>query len=407
MRADLVARCVEVLSEDAERLGELTWAQVVAVTSRRELDAGETSAVFLGLAEAGIEVETPDRDSGNDTLEPAALRSLNSQLPQAMRDHRILTADEEVGFGRRIQLGLRARERLSELSVPDENLVRLASDGDDARNELIRFNVRLVINIARRHLHFAGELDFEDLVQEGFTGLNRAAEKFDPALGYKFSTYATWWIRQSIDRAIANIGHSIRLPVHVWEKVRQIHIHIRDFERRNGRAPALAEIGAALLMDTGHIQGLLDTSAPLVRLDTPIGEAGESSLADYLLVERGPGPEAQVVEQSLMDDLSDALRERLDERSLHVIAMRFGFLDGEAHTLDEIGQVHNVTRERVRQIEGKVLGILASDKRVLGIAQSLGYGLPRPGVPYQRAQLGTARNTVPLPESVTATAGVS
>ena len=276
MRAELIARCVEVLVEDADRLGGLPWSRVVAVASRRELDADEVNAVALALIERGVDVETPEV-TGRPRVDSGVDRSGHwSGLPAAMRDHRVLSAAEEVALGRRIQLGLDATRRIAELGA-DDRLRELAADGARAREELVRANIRLVVSVAQRALTHAGDLDFDDVVQEGVAGLHRAADKFDPTLGYKFSTYAMWWIRQAIGRGIDDTGHLIRLPVHVWETVRKIARYARDFERRNGREPAPVEIAEALAMDPADVKGLLDVSAPLVRLDVPVNDEGDSA----------------------------------------------------------------------------------------------------------------------------------
>jgi RNA polymerase sigma factor (sigma-70 family) len=374
MRADLVARCVEVLVDDAERLGGLPWSQVLAVTSRRDLTADEINSVALALIERGVEVEAPELAS-RPRHDGALERSGHwSGLPAAMRDHRVLDATEEVALGRRIQLGLEAAQRLAEVG-DDSRLRALVADGKRAREELIRANIRLVVSVAQRALPHAGDLEFDDLVQEGITGLHRAAEKFDPSLGYKFSTYATWWIRQAIGRAIDTSGHLIRLPVHVWETVRRIDRYARDFERRNGREPTLHEIAEGVTMDPADVKGLLDVTAPFVRLDTPIHDEGDgTTLADFVLTAVSPGPEEITTRNSLARDLAKVLRRLLDPRSLSVIERRFGFHDGEEKTLEEIGRVHGVTRERIRQIEKEVLKKLAADNEILEIAHAWGFG---------------------------------
>ncbi|MFF4891938.1 sigma-70 family RNA polymerase sigma factor [Micromonospora chersina] len=378
MREELVARTVEVLAEDADRLGELTWDHFVGIVSRRQLDADEVSSALAELARHGLTVER-ERDEERQLEEsPGLARSW--RLPAQMRRHRILTAEEEVALGRRIQLGMAARERLEE-DGGDASARRLVEDGCQARDELVRSNLRLVVSVAQRYGPSAGDLDFDDLVQEGTFGLQRAAEKFDPSLGYKFSTYATWWIRQSIGRGIDMTGSAIRLPVHICEKVRKINGYARSFESRNGRPPFLSELAEGTEMDAADVQALLDISRPLIRLDTPVGDdGGVSTLGDYLMNDPMPAPDDVVTAENVSAQVTGILQANFDPRSVDILERRFGLGTDEPATLEEIAQVHGVTRERVRQIELKLLMTLSSDRVILDLAQSWGLR-PQPNSP--------------------------
>ena len=378
MREELVARTVAVLVEDAERLGALTWDHVVGITTRRDLDADEVAGTLARLADQGVAVEDP---SGNEQPpQEATGQPRNSHLPAEMRRHRILTAEDEVALGRRIQLGCAAEERL-EQGGDVASARRLIEDGRRARDELVRSNLRLVVSIAQRYTQGAGDLEFDDLVQEGTLGLQRAAEKFDPGLGYKFSTYATWWIRQAIGRGIDTTGYCIRLPVHVWERVRKINGYARSYESRNGRPPTLREVAEGVEMDSADVQALLDISRPLIRLDTPVGdESGGSTLGELLIPDAMPAPEDVVAAQYLSDQVGALLQSRFDPRSVDILERRFGFVTDEPATLEEIAQVHGLTRERVRQIELKLLMTLSCDQVILDLARQWGLR-PQPKSP--------------------------
>ncbi len=376
MREQLVARTVEVLVEDADRLDILTWDHFVGVVSRRGLDSDEVGDTLSELALRGVTVERePDGTPAPD--DPPA-RDSSSRLPAGMRRHRILTAEEEVGLGRRIQLGISAQRRLDE---GDAGAQRLVDDGLRARDELVRSNLRLVVSIAQRYAGSAGDLDLDDLVQEGTLGLQRAAEKFDPALGYKFSTYATWWVRQSIGRGIDTTGFSIRLPVHICERVRKIGGYARAFESRNGRPPGLREIAEGVDMDAADVQALLDISRPLARLDAPVGdEGGGGTLGELLINDRIPPPDEVVTSNHFSEQVSGLLRAKFDPRSVDILGRRFGLITDEPATLEEIARVHGLTRERVRQIELKLLMTLASDYVIQDLARQRGLR-PQPKSP--------------------------
>ncbi|WP_433612576.1 sigma-70 family RNA polymerase sigma factor [Dactylosporangium sp. CA-139114] len=381
MRDELVARTVAVLVEDAERLGVLTWDHVVGIVARRGLDADEVTGVLTRLADEGVTVEREVEDA--HSLDDPSDRAIASGLPAQMRRHPILTAEAEVALGRRIQLGLAARERLN--GDADVASVRgLIDDGDRARDELVRSNLRLVVSVAQRYAQSAGDLDFDDLVQEGIVGLQRAAEKFDPGLGFKFSTYATWWIRQAIGRGIDMAGYPIRLPVHVWERVRKINGYARSFESRHGRQPTLREVAEGVEMDAADVQALLDISRPLVRLDTPVGDDdGGGTLGELLMSNVMPAPEEALLADDVADQVSGIIHSRFDPRSVDILERRFGFVNDEPATLEEIAQVHGVTRERVRQIELKLLMILSADQVIRDLAHHWGLR-PQPKSPADR-----------------------
>ncbi|MGK0540552.1 sigma-70 family RNA polymerase sigma factor [Propionimicrobium lymphophilum] len=272
----------------------------------------------------------------------------------------LLTAEEEVSLARRIEAGLFARKILdgtAETSVKatQEELLEVAQDGQTAMHHFTRANLRLVVSVARRYGR--SQMPLLDLVQEGNTGLIRAVEKFDYAKGFKFSTYATWWIRQAISRGIAQQGRVVRLPVHVAEQVNQIAAVRRNLERELGREPEISEIAEELNLEEGRVIDLIRYSREHVSLDAPVEEEGDTSLGDLIARETSPGPDEVVLSQEDRDRL-DHLLENLDERSADVVRRRYGLLDGRQAKLSDIGQVWGITAERVRQIERAALNVL-------------------------------------------------
>jgi RNA polymerase primary sigma factor len=391
VREELVLRAVSVLVEDAERLDVLTWDHVVGILDRRGLGPEEVGAVVAELGRMEIPVER--EDDGGSASHDAKGRSLPA-LPAQMRQHRILAAEEEAALGRRIQLGFLAMERRE--AGADATVTALIDDGLRARDELVRSNLRLVISIAQRLAQNAGDMEFEDLVQEGVLGLQRAAEKFDPTLGYKFSTYATWWVRQAIGRGIDRDGFVIKLPAHVWEQLRKVNRYTRSFELRNARSPILREVAEGVDMDVADLQALLDISRPLVRLDAPIGdESGGGTLGELLANNSLPLPEEAVADNHVSRQLGKILQRSFDPRSVDILERRFGLSTDEPTTLDEIGRVHGVSRERVRQIELKLLMALSGDDAIQALARQLGLR-PQPKSPAARYAAGaTSHRRVP------------
>jgi RNA polymerase sigma factor (sigma-70 family) len=281
----------------------------------------------------------------------------------------LLTAPDEVELARLIEAGRYAQSILDgTLSAEDdaarhvkadtEQLRQIATEGDAAMQRFITANLRLVVSVARKYGR--SQMPLLDLVQEGNTGLIRAVEKFDYTKGFKFSTYATWWVRQSISRGIAQQARIVRLPVHVAEQVNQVSAVRRTLERRLGREPELAEIAAELEVPPEQIVDLLRLSRDHVSLDAPIEEDGDTALGDLLARETSPGPDEMVLDAEDRSRL-DALLSSLDERSADVVRRRYGLLDGRQAKLADIAAVWGITAERVRQIERHAISKLRSD----------------------------------------------
>lgn len=284
------------------------------------------------------------------TTTPARVRTVTPESNSAPKRIRENSADAYEHY-------LREVGSHSLLNAQREvELAKAIEAGDSAaRNELIESNLRLVISIAR---NFQGRgLPLPDLVQEGNRGLLRAVEKFDYNRGFRFSTYATWWIRQAIMRALAEQGRTIRLPVHVEEHLSAINKAERLLEQQIGRPPTAAELAAAMGQTVSHIEDLLAIARTPVSLETPVGEDGESTLADLVQNEVIDEPE-RVGDRTALRDALETVVEQLPQRQGFVLRMRYGLADGREHTLDEIGSKLGVTRERVRQIERDALRAL-------------------------------------------------
>ena len=272
--------------------------------------------------------------------------------------HFLLSAEDEVHLARGMELGKKAKAVLDSGGYKQSErakLMRLVADGDEAKMTFIRSNLRLVISIAKR---YSGRgLDLLDLIQEGNLGLIRAVEKFDWRKGFKFSTYATWWIRQAITRGLGNNGRTIRLPVHMVDMVRTVQDTKQSLHDKYHRTPTLEEISEASGLDTERVLAALEAPAETVSLDRPVGEDGDASLQDFVEDEDAPDPEARAAAAWRRERLIKALKD-LDSEEEQVLWLRFGLDGGEPWTLSDVGKVINSTRERVRQIEARGLAKL-------------------------------------------------
>src|SRR4051812_35353643 len=273
----------------------------------------------------------------------------------------LLNAAQEVELAQRIEAGLYAQHkldsprgrRLSERTRAD--LAGLAADGRRAKEQLLQANLRLVVSVAKRYAR--PSMPFLDLVQEGNIGLVRAVEKFDYQRGFKFSTYATWWIRQAMTRGIAEQGRTIRLPVHLVEQVNKIARLRRVLLAELGREPTSEEVGAAVDLPAERVEEILRNARDPISLDRTVDDDGTSEFADFVVDADAASPDDVLTRRLLRAEIDSALG-GLDERESFVVAARFGLLDGREHTLAEIGERLNLTRERIRQIERDALGKL-------------------------------------------------
>jgi RNA polymerase primary sigma factor len=321
----------------------------------------EAEAAALGDTDKLTEVDLDDQT-------PAMGDSVHTYLKSIGRTS-LLTAEQEVDLAKRIEAGLFAEHKLESLGLDsgvglDENFRRdlemVAEDGRRAKAHMLEANLRLVVSVAKKYSDRG--LSLLDVVQEGNLGLIRAVEKFDYTKGYKFSTYAMWWIRQAIQRGFADSARTIRLPVHVLEMLSKLSRVERDMHQRLGREPTPEELAVELDRTPDQIEELLRTSRQPISLDSTIGEDGETSIGD--LIEDVDAPEAsELVDRQLMAEQLRSALDALTPREATIMAMRFGLYDGNPHTLDEIGRALGLTRERIRQLEKQSLSKLRHPSR--------------------------------------------
>lgn len=327
----------------------LTPEQVSRAMEEQEYDVAGLDTLYEALEARGIRVEEEDADL--PLLDDAQIGRLEHEL-----------SAEGVALDDPVKAYLKEIGQVPLLSAEEEQtLARAARAGDaDARRRLSEANLRLVVSVAKR---YAGRgLPFLDLIQEGNLGLMKAAEKFEPDRGFKFSTYATWWIRQSITRAIADQGRTIRIPVHLVEHINRVRKTAGELLRKNGREPTAEEIAVRLEMEPDRVRELLQLAQEPVSLETPVGEEEDAHLEDFIQDEEAGIPVDEAGRQLLRRELMSVLKS-LTPREERVITLRFGLDDGRPRTLEELGKEFNVTRERIRQIEAKALRKLRHPSR--------------------------------------------
>ena len=328
-----------------------------------EPDLADADVVNLEAEAAALSDTDRLTEVDLDDQTPAMGDSVHTYLKSIGRTS-LLTAEQEVDLAKRIEAGLFAEHKLESATGLDENYRRdlelIAEDGRRAKSHMLEANLRLVVSVAKKYSDRG--LSLLDVVQEGNLGLIRAVEKFDYTKGYKFSTYAMWWIRQAIQRGFAASARTIRLPVHVLEMLSKLSRVERDMHQKLGREPTPEELAVELDRTPDQIEELLRTSRQPISLDSTIGEDGETSIGD--LIEDVDAPEAsELVDRQLMAEQLRSALDALTPREATIMAMRFGLYDGNPHTLDEIGRALGLTRERIRQLEKQSLSKLRHPSR--------------------------------------------
>ena len=355
--------------------GFLTSEEIGAALVQAELPPESMDTVLQVFNDEGIEIiepseedEDPNRAAIMRREEELALKApTNDPVRMYLKEIGkvpLLTAEEEVDLAKRIEAGLFASEKLAtSRKIADKtrkDLEAIERDGQLAKKKLVEANLRLVVSIAKRYVG-RGML-FLDLIQEGNLGLIRAVEKFDYTKGYKFSTYATWWIRQAITRAIADQARTIRIPVHMVETINKLIRIQRQLLQDLGREPTPEEIAKEMDLTPDKVREILKVSQEPVSLETPIGEEEDSHLGDFIEDSDAVVP-VDAASFILLQEQLDSVLHTLSEREKKVIQLRFGLTDGHPRTLEEVGREFGVTRERIRQIESKTLSKLRHPSR--------------------------------------------
>ncbi len=381
------------LVEKADVQGYLTADDLVEAFPEAGRDAERLSILLTALRHRGVDILDPDEDDASDS--PASLDqtqggpdsvfsggsgpddSFDRDDPvgmylKEMSRVPLLSMDEELDLAIRIEKARKARARLEVTGRAAAPLHRkiepIIADGERAREHLIKANTRLVVSIAKRYM--GNGIPFLDLIQEGNLGLMKAVEKYDYHRGFRFSTYATWWIRQSITRAIADQARTIRVPVHMYDRIRRLYRAQHDLEQNLGRLPTVEELALAVDMPVQKVQWTLKVSWRPLSLESPVGDDEEAELGQFIEDETSPTPQQSAYHSMLRDKLKEVL-EDLPPREARVLRLRFGLDDGTEYTLEEVGQKFGLTRERIRQIEGSALRRLRHPRRARELKEYL------------------------------------
>jgi RNA polymerase primary sigma factor len=345
------------LTEIGKKRGVLTYEEIAERMSNFEIESDQMDEYYEYLGEQGVEVMS-ESEANDDDADPD-IQELSKEEEFDLND---LSVPPGVKINDPVRMYLKEIGRVDLLSAEEEiNLAKRIEEGDEeAKRRLAEANLRLVVSIAKRYVG-RGML-FLDLIQEGNMGLIKAVEKFDYRKGYKFSTYATWWIRQAITRAIADQARTIRIPVHMVETINKLIRVQRQLLQDLGREPSPEEIAEDMDLTPEKVREILKIAQEPVSLETPIGEEDDSHLGDFIEDQDATSPSEHAAYELLKEQLEDVL-DTLTDREENVLRLRFGLDDGRTRTLEEVGKVFGVTRERIRQIEAKALRKLRHPSR--------------------------------------------
>ena len=360
---------LEALITEAKKTGKVFSKHLVETLDDVDATQDQTERFYDILEQAGIEIDVSDvldligtADMDNPTL--SEMQAIEDEgLPADLDEPEALPEDvENAKLDDPVRMYLKEIGRIKLLTPEEEQEIakKMAEGDEDARKRMSEANLRLVVSIAKRYVGRGMQL--LDLIQEGNLGLMKAVEKFDYTKGYKFSTYATWWIRQSITRAIADQARTIRIPVHMVETINRVLRTSHSMVQKLGREPTTKEIADELHIEESKVEEVLKIAQEPVSLETPIGEEEDSHLGDFIQDDEASQPSEEASYTLLREQLEEVLS-TLTPREEQVLRMRFGLTDGKPHTLEEVGKEFDVTRERIRQIESKALRKLRHPSR--------------------------------------------
>lgn len=361
---------IQKLLARADSQGYLTIEDLIDIFPDGEDDVNVLSSIIISLQKEGVDFldqkqlieeglisAAADFTDAKDRMDHVSSEDTIGLYLKEMSRVALLSVEEEQALAKRIEAGRNARIELNHCDKPISNerkdvLKVLANEGEQAWEHLVKANTRLVVSIAKKYM--GRGVPFLDLIQEGNLGLMRAVEKFDYRRGFRFSTYATWWIRQSITRSIADIGRTIRIPVHMIDRIRELYRVSFSLEQKLGRKPYAKEIANEMQVDIKKVQWMMRVSWLPLSLESPIGDEDDSELGMFVEDEDTPSP-SEVTYQSMLSDKINEVLNTLSAREARIIRLRFGLENGRVYTLEEVGKMFGLTRERIRQIEGKAL----------------------------------------------------
>ncbi len=374
-----------MLLEKADVQGYLTTEDLMEFYPNGDEDAEHLTAIVVALRRRGVDIldreadfEAPDEDDLNpddfDTLTDLERVGSDDTVGLYLKEMSrvpLLHVEEELRLAEAIEHGKQARKELANRTLPPaerERLEQLVQEGIQGREHLIKANTRLVVSIAKKYI--GRGVPFLDLIQEGNLGLMKAVEKYDHHRGFRFSTYATWWIRQTITRSIADQGRTIRVPVHMIDRIRQLYRMIHEMEQDLGRMPRVDELATEMGLSLRKVQWMMRVSWLPLSLESPVNDEDDSELGMFVEDDITPSP-IQVTYHNLLRDKIEEVLGTLSPREARILRLRFGLDNGHAYTLEEVGQKFGLTRERIRQIEGKALRRLRHPRRARQLKEYL------------------------------------